>query len=78
MIFTSRIEASNWIIKGYYNILYNKRLEMVEQQKVDVAEESTTKSTVEKKETSAGSTTEKEEKEEQNNAAGIEAEELSK
>ena len=51
---------------------------MVEQQKVDIAEESTIKSTIEKKETSAGSTTEKGEKEEQDNAAGIEAEELSK
>ena len=49
---------------------------MVEQQKIDIAEESTTKSTVEKKETS-GSTTEKGEKQ-QDNAAGIEVEELSK
>jgi hypothetical protein len=49
---------------------------MVEQQKVDIAEESTTKSTIEKKKTS-GSTTEKGEKE-QYNAAGIEAEELTK
>ena len=47
---------------------------MVEQQKIDIAEESTTKSTVEKKRTS-GSTIEKEEKW-QDNVAGIEAEEL--
>ena len=47
---------------------------MVEQQKVDIAEESTTKSTIEKKKTStAGSTTEKGEIQ-QDNAAGIEAE----
>lgn len=44
---------------------------MVEQQKIDIAEESTTKSTIEKKETA----TQKGEKE-QDNAAGIEAEEL--
>jgi hypothetical protein len=45
---------------------------MVEQQKIDIAEESTTKSTREKKNTS-GSTAEKQ----QDNAAGI-AEELTK
>ncbi|HJU79266.1 MAG TPA: hypothetical protein VJ599_06870 [Nitrososphaeraceae archaeon] len=49
---------------------------MVEQQKIDIAEESTTKSTIEKKQTSS-STKEKGEKE-QDNAAGIEAEELTK
>ena len=49
---------------------------MVEQQKVDIAEESTTRSTIEKKETSS-SPTQKREKE-QDNAAGIEAEELTK
>jgi hypothetical protein len=49
---------------------------MVEQQKIDIAEESTTKSTIEKKQTSS-STKEKREKE-QDNAAGIEAEELTK
>jgi len=49
---------------------------MVEQQKIDIAEESTTKSTIEKKKTS-GSTIEKGEKE-QDNAIGIEAEELTK
>jgi hypothetical protein len=48
---------------------------MVEQQKIDIAEESTTKSTIEKKNTS-GSTAEKGEKQ-QDNAAGI-AEELTK
>jgi hypothetical protein len=49
---------------------------MVEQQKIDIAEESTTKSTIEKKET-ASSTIKKGEKE-QDNAAGIEEEELTK
>ena len=49
---------------------------MVEQQKIDIAEESTTKPTIEKKETSS-STIKKGEKE-QDNAAGIEAEELTK
>jgi hypothetical protein len=49
---------------------------MVEQQKIDIAEESTTKSTIEKKEASS-STIEKGEKE-QDNAAGIETEELAK
>ena len=49
---------------------------MVEQQKIDIAEESTTKSTIEKKETQS-STIEKGEKE-QDNAAGINAEELPK
>jgi hypothetical protein len=52
------------------------RPEMVEQQKVDIAEESATRSTIEKKETSS-STTQKREKE-QHNAAGIEAAELTK
>jgi hypothetical protein len=51
---------------------------MVEQQKVDIAEESTTKSTIEKKKKTSDSTIEKGEKEEQDNAAGIEAEELTK
>jgi hypothetical protein len=49
---------------------------MVEQQKIDIAEESTTKSTIERKKTSS-STKEKGEKE-QDNAAGVEAEELTK
>jgi hypothetical protein len=49
---------------------------MVEQQKIDIAEESTTKSTIEKMETQS-STIEKGEKE-QDNAAGINAEELTK
>ena len=49
---------------------------MVEQQKIDIAEESTTKSTIEKKKTS-GSTIEKREKQ-QDNAAGIKEEELTK
>ena len=49
---------------------------MVEQQKIDIAEESTTKSTIEKKKTS-GSIIEKGEKQ-QDNAAGVEAEELTK
>jgi len=51
---------------------------MVEQQKADIAEESTTKSTIEKKKEILGSITEKGEKEEQDNAAGVEAEELAK
>jgi hypothetical protein len=49
---------------------------MVVQQKIYIAEESTTKPTIEKKKTS-GSTREKGEKQ-QDNAAGIEAEELTK
>jgi hypothetical protein len=50
---------------------------MVEQQKIDIAEESTTRSTIEKKETATqqASTTKKGEIE-RDNAAGIEAEEL--
>jgi len=51
---------------------------MVEQQKIDIAEESTTKSTIEKKKKTSGSITEKGEKEEQDNATRIEAEELTK
>ncbi len=50
---------------------------MVEQQKIDIAEESTTKSTIEKKKKTSGSTIEKGEKE-QDNATGIEAEKLTK
>ena len=50
---------------------------MVEQQKIDIAEESTTKSTIEKKKETSGSTTDKREKE-QDNATGIEPEELTK
>jgi hypothetical protein len=51
---------------------------MVEQQKIDIAEESTTKSTIEKKETATQQTSSTIEKEEkwQDNVAGIEAEEL--
>ena len=51
---------------------------MVEQQKIDIAEESTTKSTIEKKKETSGSTIENGEKEEQDNAAEVEAEELTK